>query len=111
MKIKLKWGDIHARATGDLTAMLWRDKRDIYMLTNIHDAPAEGKFCDTNGKAIKPQTELEYSCQVGYVAKGDRMANSCSISHHTWKWTKTLFFRPLHLVILNSFIFLFIMWG
>jgi hypothetical protein len=33
-KMKLKRGDIHVRTGGDLTAVMWRDKRDIYMLTN-----------------------------------------------------------------------------
>jgi hypothetical protein len=38
-KMKLKRGDIHVRIRDDLTATLWRDKRDIYMLTNTHSAP------------------------------------------------------------------------
>jgi hypothetical protein len=51
-KMKLKRGDLRVRTRGDLTAILRRDKRDIYMLTNIHDFPAEGNFCDSNWKAI-----------------------------------------------------------
>jgi len=51
---KLKRGDICVRTRADLTAILWRDKRDICMLTNIHNAPAEGNFCNEGGKAIKP---------------------------------------------------------
>jgi hypothetical protein len=49
----LKRGDIHVRTKADLTAILWRDKRDVCMLTNIHNAPAEGNFCNERGKAIK----------------------------------------------------------
>jgi hypothetical protein len=93
---------------GDLTTILWRDKRDVRILTNIHDAPAEGNFCDTNGKAIKLQIVVDYNHHMGYVDKGDRMANSYSINHHTWKWTKKLFFHLFDLAILNSFIFFFI---
>ena len=33
---KLKRGDIRVRTRADLTAILWRDKRDLCMLTNIH---------------------------------------------------------------------------
>jgi len=36
--------------------------------------------------------------------RGDRMANSYSISHRTLKWTKILFFHLLDLAILNSYI-------
>jgi hypothetical protein len=78
-KMKLKRGDLHIRTRGDLTAILWRDKCDIYVLTNIHNAPAESNFCDSNGKAIKPQIVADYSHHMGYVDKGDRMANSYSI--------------------------------
>jgi hypothetical protein len=44
-------------------------------LTNIHDTPAEGNFCDINRKAIKPQIVAKYNCHMGYVDKGDRRAN------------------------------------
>lgn len=101
-KMKLKQ-DIHVRIIGNLTPILWRDKQDIYMLTNIHNAPTEGKFCDTNGKAIKQQIVVDYSHHVGM---GDRIANSYSISCRTWKWTKKLFFHLLDLAILNNFIHL-----
>ena len=49
--IKLKRGDIQLRIKTDLMAILWRDKRDICMLTNIHDVPAEGNFCSEGGKS------------------------------------------------------------
>ena len=102
--IKLKRGDIRVRTRADLTAVLWRDKRDICMLTNIHDVPAEGNFCNDAGKAIKPQIVMDYNRHMGYVDKGDRMANNYSISRRTFKWTKKLFFHLLDLAILNSYI-------
>jgi len=42
---------------------------------------------------------------MGYVDKGDRMANSYSINSRTWKWTKKLFFNLFDLPIRNSYIF------
>jgi len=35
--LKLKRGDIRVRTSGDMTAVVWKDKRDMHMLTNIHD--------------------------------------------------------------------------
>jgi len=99
---KLKRGDIRVKTRADLMAIVWRDKRDIYMLMNIHNAPAEGNFCNGGGKAIKPQIVMEYNHHMGYVDKGYRMANSYSISCRTFKWTKKLFFHLLDLAILNS---------
>jgi len=75
-------------------------------LTNIHDPQAEGNFCDNNGKAIKPQIVADYNRHIGYVGKGDRMANSYSINRHAWNWTKKLFFHLFDLAILNSYILL-----
>jgi len=100
---KMTQSDLQVRTRGELTAVLWRDKRDVRIFTNIHDPPAEGNFCD-NGKAIKPQIVADYNCHIGYVDKGDRMANSYSINHRAWKWTKKLFFHLFDLAILNSYI-------
>ena len=85
-------------------ALLWRDKRDICLLMNIHNAPAEGNFCIEGGKAIKLQTVMDYNRHRGYVDKGDRIANSYSISCHTFKWMKKFFFHMLDLSILSSYI-------
>jgi len=38
-------------------------------LTIIYDAPAEGNFCDNNGKTIKPQTVVDYMCHMGYAER------------------------------------------
>jgi len=51
-RMTLQWGDLQVQTRGDLTAILWRDKHDVRVLTNIHDPPAEGNFCDNSGKAI-----------------------------------------------------------
>jgi hypothetical protein len=102
--MKLKRGDICVRTRADLTAILWRDKRDICMLTKIHDASAEGNFCIDGGKVIKPQIVMDYNRHMGYVDKGDRMANSYSIGRRTFKWTKKLFFHLLDLAIPKSYV-------
>jgi len=72
-RVTLQWGDLQVRTRGDLTTILWRDKRDVRILTNIHDAPAEGNFCNNNGKAIKPQIVADYNRHMVYVDKGDRL--------------------------------------
>ena len=102
-RVTLQRGDLQVRTRGDLT-ILWRDKRDVRILTNIHEVPAEGNFCDNIGKAIKPQIVVDYNHHMGYVDKGDRMANSYSINRHTWTWTKKHFFHMFDLAILNSYI-------
>jgi len=74
------------------------------MLTNIHNVPAEGNFCNEGGKAMKLQIVMDYNHHMGYVDKGDGMTNSYSISRRRFKCTKKLFFHLLDLAILNSYI-------
>jgi hypothetical protein len=56
--------------------MVWRDKRDIYIMTNMHNLPTNDNFHDEHGNAIKPRIIQNYNQYRGYVDKGDRMVNS-----------------------------------
>jgi hypothetical protein len=101
----LKRGDIRSRTSDDLTAMVWRDKCDVYVLTNMHNPPAtEGNFCDEHGNTLKLQIVQDYNQHIGYSGKGDRTTNSYSIQWQTWKWAKNFFFHLLDLTIVNSFL-------
>ena len=68
---------------------MWKEK------TNMHNPPAKGNFCDEHGNAIKPSNIQDNNRCICYVDKGARMANNCSISCRTWRWTKKLFFQLL----------------
>jgi len=106
--LRLKRGDIRVRTRGDLTAVVWKDKRDVRLLTNIHDRPREGNYCDEHGNAIKPAIVADYNRHMGHVDSTDRMANSYMASRRTWKWTKKLFppVGPDHCQQLHPFIFM-----
>jgi hypothetical protein len=39
--------------------MVWRDKCDVYILTNVHNPPTEGNFGVKQGKTLKPLTAQE----------------------------------------------------
>ena len=104
--LRLKRGDIRVRTRGDLTALVWKDKRDMCLLTNIHNPPREGNYCDEHGNAIKPTIVADYNRHMGHIDNADGMANSYTASRRTWKWTKKLFFHLLDLAIINSYILL-----
>jgi hypothetical protein len=38
-KLKLKRGDIRTKVRDDLTALLWKDKRDVLLVINMHPEP------------------------------------------------------------------------
>ena len=105
-EMELKRGDTKVRTRGDLTAILWRDRKDVHMLTNIHAAPAEGNFRNERGNAVTPLIVTDYKHHMRCVRKGNWKANNYTISRPRWKWTKKLFFHLLDLAILNSYILL-----
>jgi len=45
-KLKLTKGDIRVRTRGNLTVLAWKDRQDVYTLTNIDPPPGGGNFCD-----------------------------------------------------------------
>ena len=64
------------RVRGTLRAVRWKDRRDVYILTNMHAPPAEGNFTDESGQAIRPRVVEDYNAHTGFVDKSDRMVNS-----------------------------------
>ena len=40
-KLKLKMGDIRVKTRGGLTALVWKDRREVYMLTWTHHQQKE----------------------------------------------------------------------
>jgi hypothetical protein len=67
---------------GNLTAMVWKDRQDMHIMTNTCRPPREGNFFDEQEKAEKLVIVRECSQYMGYVDKGDRMANRYSIGEH-----------------------------
>ena len=105
-KLKLTTGDVRVRTRGNLTALAWKDRRDVYMLTNMDRPPEEGNFCDDSKRAVKPQIAARYNWHVGYANNSDCMANSYSMCQRNFKWTTKLFFHLLDLTVFNSWILL-----
>jgi hypothetical protein len=74
--IKAKKRDIIMRVRGNQSIVHWKDKCDVYVLTNVHIPPVESNFCYESGHAVKPRVIEDYSVHMGYVDKLDRMVNS-----------------------------------
>jgi hypothetical protein len=100
--MKLEKGDIVARVMGQVSLVRWKDKLDVYVLTNMHSPSVDCNFRDESGNAIKPRVIKDYNAHMGFVDKSDRMRNSYGIARSTWKWTKKLFFHLLDMPILNA---------
>ena len=105
--LRLKRGDIRGRTRGDLSAVVWKDKRGVRLLTNIHDPPREVKYCEEHGNAIKPAMWRIITVTQGTLTI-DRMTNSYTASRRTWSGKKALFppVGPDHYQKLHPFIFM-----
>ena len=104
--MKLKWGDVRDRTMGGVNALVWKDRREVYMLANMNPPPAKGNFCDDSSRPVKPHIVERYNRHVGCVDNSDRIANSYSMSRRTFKWTTNLLLHFLDLTVLNSWILL-----
>jgi len=82
------------KTRGGLTALVWKDRREVYMLTNMDPPPAEGNFCGNSNRPVKPHIMERYNRHMGFVDISDRMANSYLMDRHNLKWTMKLFFLP-----------------
>ena len=52
--LRMKRGDIRVRTRGDLSAVVWKDKRGVRLLTNIQDPPRNGNYCDEQRFSTHP---------------------------------------------------------
>ena len=105
-QLKLKRGDVRVKTREGLTTLVWKDRREVYMLTIMNPPPAKGNFCDESNHSMKPHTMEWYDQHMGYMDNSDCLANRYLMSPHTFKWTTKLFFHLLDLTVLNSWILL-----
>jgi len=86
--------------------VVWKDKREMCLLTNIHDPSREGNYRDEHGNAIMPAIVADYNRHVRHIDNSDRLTNSYTASRLIWKWTQKLFppVRPGHCQQLHPFI-------
>ena len=66
-QLELKRGDVRVRTRGDLTALVWKDRREVYMLTNMDPPPGEETFCEDSNHPVKPHLAEWYNQHVSYV--------------------------------------------
>jgi hypothetical protein len=66
-------GHTVTRVKGNLSVVCWKDKRDVYVLTNMHSPSVDCNFRDESGNAIKPRVIKDYNAHKDFVDKSDRM--------------------------------------
>ncbi len=61
------WKEVTSKLwlNGNLTTLIWKDRREVYILTNMHAPPTNGNFCDENGKALEPHNHCRLQYEYG----------------------------------------------
>ena len=79
-QLNLKRGDVRVKTRGGLIALVWKDRQEVYMLTNVDPPPAKGNFCYDINLPVKPHIVERYNRHMGYVDSSNCMVISCSVS-------------------------------
>jgi len=104
-RIRLQQGETIFRQKGHLLAVRHMDKRDVFMLSNIHDATQLTlDKRNRNGDNIKkPEAIVDYIRHMGGVDLSDQLMKNYSCVRRTVKWWKKFFMHfflchPMQLV-------------
>jgi len=105
--LKLQSGEAIFRRKDSLLAVKFHDKRDVHMMSTIHQATMSilNKLDRrTNVPITKPTCIVDYCSLMGGVDLSDQINGYYSCLRKTSKWYKKLFFHLLNLSIINAYI-------
>ena len=101
-KAKLKKGEVNAYRSSELLAMKFKDKRDVLMLTTIHNEEmVPGRRLAAHHK---PRCIGDYNKYMGGVDRTDQLMQPYDMARKSLKWYKKLACHFLQLAMLNSFL-------
>lgn len=109
-KEKMQKGEIKSVSTDGVLALKWQDKRQVTILTTIHDSSTTVKRRRTRLSATgveeisKPTAIAEYNSHMGGVDKSDQLLTYYTFQHRTSKWWKRAFFHLLNVAYVNAYI-------
>ncbi|XP_005104947.1 piggyBac transposable element-derived protein 4-like [Aplysia californica] len=99
-------GDLKVMTNRKLTHIKWMDKKEINVLTTIHDASSQRTDRhDRDGNLVdKFKAVIDYNKYMGAVDRSDQMVQYSSFKRRTMKWWKKLFFHLFMPAELNVYL-------
>ena len=111
IKKNLAKGDVCSVAMDNsMVALKWADKRQVSMLSTLHDDSMVTKTRRTRlaeggrEEVRKPVMVEQYNKYMGGVDKSDQLLSYYGFSHRTVKWWRRAFFHLLDLAVTNAYI-------
>lgn len=101
---KLKKGEVAAFSKGKLMAIQWKDKKDVTLLSSVHNC-AMKSVVKRGKRKDKPVVVVDYNDTMGGVDRVDQHLADYPIPRKRGKkYYKKIFFHLLELSIWNSFV-------
>ncbi|XP_050314831.1 piggyBac transposable element-derived protein 4-like [Anthonomus grandis grandis] len=102
---KLKKGETEWRTSDHLLALKWKDRRDVVMLTTMHEnkivtLPQIDRSTNENKK--KPLCVIQYNQHMGAIDRSDMLISSVDCTRKSIKWYNKLFFHVIDVCLLNA---------
>lgn len=102
LKKNIPKGSIQCFSTDNLLALNWKDKRDVTILTSMHEAIMEVTQTSRGQEVEKPKCIADYNTNMGGVDRTDMLLISTESVRRTIKWYKKVFFHLLDIALINS---------
>lgn len=109
-KRKMTKGEVKSVSTDGVLALQWMDKRQVTILSTIHDDSMTTKrrrtrLSSTGLEEIdKPTAIVDYNTYMGGVDKSDQLLSYYSFHHRTIKWWKRAAFHLLNVAYVNAYV-------
>ena len=101
---KLSRGESLFISIGNVNVVHWFDKRDVFVMSNIHGSETTLVKRRGNEEITTPNIICEYNKYMNGMDKCHQYLASYCIDRQTWKWWKKLFFRMIDIAVVNTFI-------
>lgn len=95
-------GTVQYFATERMLALKWTDKRDVHMLTTMHNNSTRMTQTSRGIEVEKPTCIIAYNENMGGIDKTDMLLSTTESIRKTVKWYKKVFFHLLDYSVLNS---------
>jgi len=103
LRTKIPRGAIVARYTPELMALKWHDKKEVTMLSTVHDC-ATVTMMRFGGKKVIPLVIHDYNKSMGAVDQADQMVSAYPMERKRRKiWYKKFFRHLLNQAVHNSY--------
>ena len=103
---KMNRGDVMFRRKGPVLALRWQDKRQVTLLSTIHEADeiVTNKKDKEGNYRIKPRAVVDYTSKMRGCDVSDQLVGNYTILRRSIKWWRKLFFHLFGVILGNAYV-------